>query len=115
MSLDPLLQANRILTEAISNYLQSSNELAAAAERATAASAGRDATTRRLAFQELSERGNQARFAKKHLTDTVRRLRATLPPAQIEAVAAKLDGRESAESALTLVRTILTERAWSAA
>lgn len=115
MSLDPLFQANRILTEAITHYLQATNDLATAAERASAASIGRDATTRRQAFQELSERGNQARFARKQLTDTVRRLRNTLPTAQIESLAAKLDGRESADSALTLVRTVLTEKIWSAA
>lgn len=115
MSLDPLLQANRILTEAITKYLQSNNELTAAAERASAASAGRDATIRRQAFQELSECGNRARFAKRHLTDTVRRLRSTVPAPQIEALASKLDGRESAESALTLVRTVLTEKIWTAA
>lgn len=109
------MQANRILTDAITKYLQANNELAAAAERASAASAGRDAATRRQAFQDLSERGNQARFAKRHLTHTVRRLRSTVPAPQIEALASRLDGRESAESALTLVRTVLTEKVWSAA
>lgn len=112
MPLDPLFQANRTLTEAITGYLQANNELAAAAERATAASAGMDAAVRRRAFQELSERGDRARFARRDLIGAVRRLRGTLPAAQIEALAVRLDGRESADSALSLVRTILTESVW---
>lgn len=115
MSLDPVFRANRILTDAITRYLQTANDLAAAAERASAASLGRNMAERRNAFQELSERGTQARVARQHLTTTVRTLRARLPPAQIEALAVKLDARESADSALTLVRTVLTETVWTAA
>ena len=115
MSLDPVLHANRLLTEAITRYLHAANELATAADRASAASVGRDAVLRRQAFQTLSACGQQARHTRRHLCETVRRLRAILPGPQIEALAATLDGRESADSVLTLVRTVLTERIWSAA
>ena len=115
MSLDPLFQANRTLTEAITRYLRTANDLTTAAERASAASLGVDMNERRAAFRDLSERGSEARVARQHLTNTVRRLRERLPGPQIEALAVKLDGRESADSALTLVRTILSETVWQPA
>ncbi|TWA85664.1 hypothetical protein FBZ83_103256 [Azospirillum brasilense] len=104
---DPRTEARRLLTDAISTYLQSCKDLAAATERATETSGSIDTQARRKAYQTLTELGDQVRLAQRRLVTAAKQARRVMPVAEIEEVAKKLDKRDTTESAAVLVKAAL--------
>lgn len=99
--------AERLLTDAISNYLHSSKALTVASERAMQTTGSTDGAARREAYRALTELGDQVRLSQRQLTKTVQQVRRVMPAADIEALAKKLDSRDSLDSAFLLVKTAL--------
>lgn len=100
--------AERLLSDAISAYLQASKSLAAASERAMQTTGSIDGSARRDAYKVLTELGDQVRLAQRQLTRTVQQVRRVMPAADIETIAKKLDSRDSLDSAFLLVKTALS-------
>ena len=107
MSTVTKVPADRLLSDAITNYLKASKALAAASERATQSSGSTDGAARRDAYKALTELGDQVRLAQRRLTRTVQQVRRVMSPADIEALAKKLDSRDHLDSAFLLVKTAL--------
>lgn len=107
MTIDPRIKASRALSDAITTYLQASKALTSASERATQTSTGIDGAARREAYQALTELGDKVRLAQRNITLIVQKAKKVLPPADIEAIAKKLDGRDSLDSVALLVKTAL--------
>lgn len=106
ITIDPTIRATRLLTEAITAYVAASKTLADASERAFQASAGRDASARRNAYQALTELGDKVRLAERHLARTAQQVHAVLTATDMENIAKKLDRRDTPDSAWVLVKAI---------
>ncbi|WP_207461267.1 hypothetical protein [Azospirillum sp. SYSU D00513] len=63
--------------------------------------------SRREAFQQLREIGQQRAQSERSLRQTALAARRVLTPEAIEAIALRHDGKESDDSALTIIRTVL--------
>lgn len=109
ITIDPCVQASRLLTQAISAYLEASKALGDASEQASQASVGRDAAVRRSAYQALTELGAKVRFAERNLVRISRQVHRVLSVADMEAIAKKLDRRDSVDSAWVLVKAAVAE------
>ncbi|WP_448190960.1 hypothetical protein [Azospirillum sp. sgz301742] len=107
MTIDPCIQASRLLSDAITTYLTASKALTKASEHAAQTSTGMDGAARREAYQALTELGDKVRLAQRNVGRVVQSVRKVLPPADIEAIARKLDGRDSLDSVALLVKTAL--------
>lgn len=103
-TIDPTIQAARLLTVAITEYLTVAETLADASERAAQATTGKDATARRGAYQALTELGAKMRLTERNLVRAAQKVRAVLTVADMEGIAKKLDRRDAVDSAWVLVK-----------
>ena len=104
LTIDPTIQATRVLTVAITEYLTVAKTLADASERASRATTGKDAAARRDAYQALTELGAKMRLTERNLVRAAQKVRAVLTVADMEAIAKKLDRRDAVDSAWVLVK-----------
>ncbi len=102
--MDPTIQATRLLTAAITEYLAVAKTLADASERASQATTGKDTAARRDAYQVLTELGAKMRLTERNLVRAAQKVRAVLTVADMEAIAKKLDRRDAVDSAWVLVK-----------
>ncbi|WP_207461268.1 hypothetical protein [Azospirillum sp. SYSU D00513] len=110
MTSDAVAQARHQLIAAIVEYSDAKSALTAASAIAAQASVGRDILARRRSFIALEDFGTRCRGAERALSQTVRMVRRTLPPKDIEAIAQKLDDADKDGTIVATVRVVLAER-----
>ena len=107
MSFTSISEATSALETAILTYRSVRLSLDETSDQISYSSQSRSPAVRRDAFQQLTELGQRRVHSERTLRQTALAARRVLTPEAIEAIALQHDGKESDDSALTLIRTVL--------